>query len=70
MFQFDLKLSQFLFRLQEDQDNFFHIGLKTQMNLKVFLHEEDEEFWLKVGNFPFKVASAKLDIKNEDGLLV
>jgi hypothetical protein len=40
------------------------------MNLKVFLHEEDEEFWLKVGNFPFKVASAKLDIKNEDGLLV
>jgi hypothetical protein len=59
-----------LFRMASHSENFFRLGLKTKLNVNMYLHAKGDEFWLKIGTFPFPVAAAKIETKNADDLQV
>ena len=56
-------------RLDEDLAD-LKVGVKSGLKLQLFLHDEGEQFWLSVGNFPFNVGSVIIDTTVENGPLV
>ena len=43
------------------------VGIRSGLKLQLFLHDEGEQFWLVVGNFPFQVGSVIIDTTDVTG---
>lgn len=46
----------------------FALGLKTNWDLHVFIHDPGDEIWLAYMNFVFDMMHFKLDAHNSDGM--
>ena len=48
----------------------FHVGFQAKWDVKVFIHNPGEEFWLSGSAvFPTEVSSLSLDIANDAGVV-